>query len=117
MGLHKALQRIAEQNPAVDIHYTATAKLPREASSAVYDATLAAIDAALQAKAERIQVTVTGDTNLRVRVQDNGRKTGRARALSLATKLAEASGLKLSTATRNGTIVSIQYGLRRTVGG
>ena len=34
MGLHKALLRIAEQNPAVEIAYTATAKLPRATASA-----------------------------------------------------------------------------------
>ena len=92
MGLHKALLRIAEQNPAVEIAYTATAKLPRATASAIYDATAAAIDAATQAQAERIQVTVTGDANLRVTINDNGRKAARARALSLPIKLAEASG-------------------------
>ena len=35
MGLHKALLRIAEQNPAVEIAYTATAKLPRATASAI----------------------------------------------------------------------------------
>ena len=107
MGLHKALLRIAEQNPAVEIAYTATAKLPRATASSIYDATAAAIDAATQAQAERIQVTVTGDANLRVTIKDNGRKAARARALSLPTKLAEASGLRMSLATKNATIVSI----------
>ena len=117
MGLHKALLRIAEQNPAVEIAYTATAKLPRATTSAIYDATTAAIDAATQAQAERIQVTVTGDASLRVTIKDNGRKAARARALSLPTKLAAASGLRMSLATKNATIVSIAYGLRRSAGG
>ena len=51
MGLHKALLRIAEQNPAVEIAYTATAKLPRATASAIYDATAAAIVVVVKALA------------------------------------------------------------------
>lgn len=116
MGLHKALLRLAEENPALEIAYTATAKLPRAIASAIYDATAAAIDAAAQSQAERIQVTVTGDNALRVTIKDNGRKTARTRALSLPTKLAQASGLRMSLTTKNATIVSIAYGLRRSAG-
>lgn len=117
MGLHQALLQFQQSNPAVDIHYAATAKLPRQAASAIYEATVAAIDIAARAKAERIQVDVTGDAGLRVRITDNGRPTARTRALSLLTKLAEASGLTVTASTRKSTIVSISYALRRSVSG
>ena len=116
MGLHEAFVRLQELNPAVDVDYTASANLSREMGAAIYDAASAAVDAATNAKAERIQIQVTGDAGLRVRITDNGRLTGRARALSLMTKLAEASGLTVTATTRKSTIVSIAYALRRSVG-
>ncbi len=117
MGLHQALLQLQQHNPAIEIHYATSAKLPRQIAAAIFDAAGAAIEIAARAKAERIQVDVTGDSGLRVRITDNGRPTARTRALSLLTKLAEASGLTVTASTRKSTIVSISYGLRRSVGG
>lgn len=117
MGLHKALLQLPEHNPAVEIDYAASAKVARHIASSIYDAVATAVDLAARAKAERIQIEVTGDVGLRVRIIDNGRPTGRARAMSLLTKLAQASGLTVTATTRKSTIVSISYALRRSTGG
>ena len=55
MGLHNALLELQQQHPEVDVTYSATAKLSRPVASAIYDAALQAVRAALSAKAERNQ--------------------------------------------------------------
>jgi signal transduction histidine kinase len=116
MGLQNALLELQQQYPEVDVTYSATAKLSRPAASAIYDAAVQAVRAALMAKAERIQIEVTGDAGLRIRIRDNGRPSGRARTLSLAMKLAQAAGLAMTVTTKNATIVSILYAVRRSTG-
>lgn len=116
MGLQNALLELQRQHPEVDVDYSATAKLPRPAASAIYDAALQAVRAALSSKAERIQIKVTGDAGIRLRIRDNGLPAGRARTLSLAIKLAQAAGLAMTVSTKNATIVSILYAVRRSAG-
>lgn len=114
MGLEKALLRLQEQNSNIAVDYAASAKLPRPAAAAVYDAVAAAVEAAQRARAKRVHIEVSGEASLQVLVRDNGRRG--KRDLSVPRKLAEASGLRMTVTTRNDTIVSIAYGLRRTAG-
>lgn len=116
LGLRNALLRLAEEDPRVEVTYSATAKPPREVASVLYETAAAAIRAAANAGAERIQVGVTGGAGLRLRVADDGRAAGRTRALAVTTKLAEAAGLAVTISTIKSTIVSISYAVRSSVG-
>ena len=116
LGMQHALRRFSNQDPRVDVTFSATAKPTREVASVLYEAAAAAIQAALNAGAERVQVSVTGSAGMRVRVSDNGRLAGRVRSLAIATKLAEAAGATVTISTIKSTIVSISYAVRRSAG-
>ena len=116
LGLQHALRRFSTQDPRVEITFSATAKPTREVASVLYEAAAAAIRAALNAGAERVQVSVTGSAGMRVRVADNGRDAGRVRSLAIAIKLAEAAGATVTISTIKSTIVSISYAVRRSAG-
>jgi signal transduction histidine kinase len=107
----------AEARPAISVRYAATGKLSPEIAGALYDAAAAAAEVALRARASRIRITVSGISSVSIRISDNGRKTGRARALAPAALLARASGLAMDVSTKKDTIVLIRYGLRRSAGG
>jgi signal transduction histidine kinase len=116
LGLRHALLRFSEHDPRVEVAYSVTAALSREAASAIYDATAAAIRAAQEAGARKIRVTVAGSAGVRVRVADDGRAAGRARSLAVPIRLAEAAGVAVTVSTIKGTIVSINHALRRAAG-
>jgi signal transduction histidine kinase len=116
VGLRHALLRIAEQDPRVQVTYSTTATLPREAASVVYAAVAGAIQAAVNAGAQRIRVSITGAKGVRVRVADNGRAAGRARSLAVTVSLAQAAGVVMTVSTIESTIVSISYALRSPAG-
>lgn len=116
LGLQHALRRFSTQDPRVEIAYSATATLSREAASAVYEAAAAAIRAAGDAGAKQIHVGVSGTAGVRVRVADDGRVAGRVRALAVATKLARTAGVTVTISTIKSTIVSISYAVRRSAG-
>jgi signal transduction histidine kinase len=116
LGLRHALSRFAERDPRVELTYGATATLSRETASALYDASAAAIRAAQEAAAERIRVNVSGSAGVRVRITDNGRSGGRARALAVPVRLAHAAGFSTAITTGKSTIVSFSYAVRRPTG-
>jgi signal transduction histidine kinase len=116
LGLRHALTRFADQNPVVQLTYSATATLSRETAAALYDVASAAIRAAGKAGAERIRVSVTGTAGVRVRITDDGRSAGRIRALAVPKRLARAAGLAIELSTGKSTIVSVSYAVRRSAG-
>ncbi len=111
VGLKHALSRFP-----VELAYDTTVTLSREVASSLYEAAAAAIRAALDAKAKRIHVDVTGKAGVRIRITDDGRATGRAKALAVPTLLAEAAGLGVAVTTGKSTIVSVSHAVRRTTG-
>jgi len=113
IGLKNALFRLAEQHPALSISYSATASLPAEDAAALYQAAAEAASEALQAGASQVRISVGGGAGVRIRVTDNGRRKGRARALSIPRLLAEQAGLAFECTTGKSTIVSIRYAVRR----
>jgi signal transduction histidine kinase len=116
LGLPRALLRLAENDERIQLRAPASTKLPREAATVLYEAAVAAIEAARQARARRIRVQVSpGGTS--VRVADDGRSAGRSRALAVALALAAAQGARTSLRKGKSTIVSIRYAARRSAGG
>jgi signal transduction histidine kinase len=121
-GLKQALQRLAEQNRSTGCHvvveYSATAAIPAEIAAALYEAGSAAVELAIKLGATRVTIAVRGGGPLVLRIADDGRKPGRARALSVISILAREQGLGFAyTTTGKGTIVSIRYGSRRPTRG
>jgi len=116
LGLRHALTRFADQNPAVELTYSATAVLSRETAAALYDLSAAAIRAAVNSEAERVRVNVTGTAGIRIRITDDGRSSGRTRALAVPVRLAQAAGLAIELSTGKSTIVSVSYAVRRSAG-
>lgn len=116
-GLKQALIGLAEGQPPVNVSYKATARLPAAIAPILYETAAAAVQAAVRARASRIRAAVTGTSGILIRITDNGRGLGRARALAVSTLLARAAGISLDIKTKKDTIVSIRYGLRRTIGG
>jgi signal transduction histidine kinase len=116
-GLKQALLRLAEQQTAsdccIEINYSVTATVPAEIAAALYEACAAAIQQALRQGASTVNITVRGAGPLVLRIADNGRKPGRARALSVIGALAREQGLRFASTTGKGTIVSIRYAGRR----
>lgn len=117
LGLEKALVRLAANKPRVHVFYEAAAGWPREAASAVYAMIVAAVDAAIAAKAREVTVRVTGLARLTVRIEDDGRASGRKKSLAVPMALARAAGLVTALTTNQSTIVSIIYAHRRPAGG
>jgi signal transduction histidine kinase len=124
-GLKQALLRLAEQDGSppgstgcrVDVEYSATAPVPAEIAAAIYEAGSAVVDQAVQQGAARVSITVRGAGPLVLRIADDGRKAGRARALSAIRALAREQGLVFECATGKSTIVSIHYAVRRPARG
>ncbi len=116
-GLKQALLRLADQNGSngchVVVEYTATAAVPAEIAAALYEAGSAAVDQALRQGATRVSIAVRGAGPLVLRITDDGRKSGRARGLSIIGALAREQGLGFACTTGKGTIVSIRYAIRR----
>ena len=120
-GLKQALLRLAETNGFqrqsaachVAVEYSATAAVPAEIAAALYEAASAALEQALQKGAAQVNITARGTGPLVLRIADDGRKSGRARALRLIRTLAREQGLAFECTTGRGTIVSIRYAIRR----
>jgi signal transduction histidine kinase len=117
-GLKNALLRLAEQHSEpggrhAAVNYSATALLPIEAAAALHEAASAAVAEAARHGASRIDISAKGAKDVRIRITDDGRTQGRARALSIAQRLARESGLELEISTGKSTIVSIRYAVRR----
>lgn len=120
-GLKQALLRLSDRNVAkgcdVAVEYTATAAVPAEIAAALYEAARAAVEQAIQRGASRVRIVVRGASSLVVRIADDGRTPGRARALSVIRTLAHAQGLAFECSGGKGTIVSIRYAIRRPTRG
>jgi signal transduction histidine kinase len=116
-GLKQALLRLAERHGSdgcqVVVKYSATATVPAEIAAALYEAGAAAVEQALQQGATQVSVTVRGSAGLVVRIVDDGRKSGRARALSAIRTITREQGLAYECTTGKSTIVSIRYAVRR----
>lgn len=117
-SLRHALQRLADQPESngclVSVEYSATPLLPPEIAIAIYEAACSCVAQALRRGAARVNITVRGNGPLVARISDDGRKSGRARALSAIGILAREQGLGFECKRGKGTIVSIRYAIRRT---
>ncbi len=116
-GLRGALVSLETLHADVSVTCDATARPPREVVAALYEAAAAAVAAAFHAGASRVSVVASGKASLSIRVTDNGRRSGRARALSVAALLAHQDGLRLTVSTGKSTIVWIRYAARRSARG
>jgi signal transduction histidine kinase len=120
-GLKQALLRLADQHGSkschVGVEYSATATIPAEIAAALYESACAAVEQAVQQGAARVSITVQGASPLVLRIADDGRKSGRARALSVIGTLAREQGLGFECTTGKSTIVSIRYANRRPARG
>ena len=120
-GLKQALLRFADQHASSDcsigVEYSATAAVPGEIAAALYEAGSAAVEQALRQGAARVAITVRGAGPLVLRIADDGRKSGRARALAAIGTIARAQGLAFECSTGKGTIVSIRHAIRRPARG
>jgi signal transduction histidine kinase len=124
-GLKQALLRLAQtdgfqrQSAAchVAVEYSATTAVPVEVAAALYEAASAALEQALQKGAAQVNITARGAGPLVLRIADDGRKSGRARAMRLIRTLAREQGLTFECTTGRGTIVSIRYAIRRPARG
>jgi signal transduction histidine kinase len=116
-GLKQALLRLADQHVSSDcsihVDYSATAAPPAEIAAALYETSAAAVEQALRQGATLVRITVRGAGTLVLRIVDDGKKSGRARALSATSTLARQQGLGFACTTGKGTIVSIRYAIRR----
>lgn len=120
-GLKQALLRLADQHGSSGCHvvveYAATAAIPAEMAAALYESASAALDQALRQGAARVTITARGAGPLVLRIADDGRKSGRCRALAAIGTLTRAQGLGFACTTGKGTIVSIRYASRRPARG
>jgi signal transduction histidine kinase len=116
-GLKQALARLVGQNGSngcqVFVDYSATATVPAEIAAALYEAASAAVEQALSHGASHVNIAVRGAGPLILRIADDGRKSGRAPALSAIGTIAREQGLGFACTTGKGTIVSIRYAIRR----
>jgi signal transduction histidine kinase len=116
-GLKQALLLLADQHSSsschMDVEYSSTAALPGEIAAAIHETAAAAVEKAVFDGASRVRITVRGSDNLVVRISDDGRKSGRARALSTTAMQAREQGLRFECDAGNGTIV-IRYAVRRS---
>ena len=115
-GLKQALLRLADQHGSktrhVEVEYATIATVPAEIAAALYEATAAVVQQAVDQGAKQVNIAVAGDGPLVLRVTDDGRKAGRSRALAGVRALAREQGLAFECTTGKGTIVS--YAIRRT---
>lgn len=110
-GIKRALAAMAEKDARIKLSYKATAPVPAETAPILYEASVAAVQAAAASGASWIKIAVTGTSRIHIRVIDNGRSSGRAASLALASLLARASGASVDITTKKDTIVLIRYGL------
>ena len=113
-GLKNALLDLAaasNHGAEIRLRYTATATLPPEIADAMYHAIASAVAAADGARC--VTVSVAGARSVTARIFHDGR----SKPMAAAALLARHSGLAFETITKKGTIVSICYGVRRSVGG
>lgn len=113
-GLRGALVSLETLHANVSVTCEATARPPQEIVAALYEAAAAAVAAAVRAGASRVTVSASGSASVAIRVADDGRAAGRARALRVAALLAQHAGLHLKVSTGKSTIVWIRYAARRT---
>jgi signal transduction histidine kinase len=120
-GLKQALLRLAGQSSRqgcdVVVEYSTTTSVPVEIAAAFYEASLGAMKHAVQQGAARVNITVRGAGPLVLRISDDGRKAGRAKALAAIRTIAREQGLAFECTTGKGTIVSIRYAIRRPARG
>jgi signal transduction histidine kinase len=111
-GLKQALLRLVDLHASrschIDVYYSSTATVPGEIAAAIHETTVAAVEIAVSEGASHVGITVRGSDRLVVRIADDGRKSGRDRALSAAAMLAREQGLKFECGAGNGTII-IRY--------
>jgi hypothetical protein len=104
--------RLADQHASkrchIHVYYSSAAVVPAEIAAAIHETAAAAVERAVSEGASDVSITVRGADNLVVRIVDDGRKSGRERALSAAAMLARQQGLKFAFGAGNGTIV-IRY--------
>jgi len=116
-GLKQALLGLRDQDSwaacQVEVDYGVTTPVPAEVAAALYEAGWGAVEQAVRNGASRVTITARGASGVELRVADNGRKSGRTRALSAIRTLARAQGLAFECTTGKGTIVSIRYANRR----
>ena len=118
-GLKNALIDLANRyqdgyGVQVQVKYGATVILAPEVAEALYLAAADAVGvAAFTAGVTRIVISTMGSRSLTVRISFNGNARGVPLKLAAAALLARSSGLGFDVATKQGTIVSIQYALRR----
>jgi signal transduction histidine kinase len=98
-----------------ELKYTATALIAPEIAEALYLAAADAVGvAAFTAGVRRIKIAAAGSRSVTVRVAFDGNPRGVRAKLAAAELLALHSGLRFVVTTGKGTIVSIQYALRRS---
>ena len=118
-GLKSALDRLIESLPSAilaSLDYRAEGSIPPHRAAVIYESLNTAILTGIEAGATRIGIRVRAASGVSVRVADNGRSVGRARALSVLQLLTEAGGMKFALATGKSTIVSIRvYAARRSL--
>jgi signal transduction histidine kinase len=116
-GLKHALSQLAEsqssESRSIVLEYSATVVVPAEMTVALYETAGAVLGEALHKGAHRVSISVKGTNSLAIRIADDGRKSGRTRALSAIGALARQQGLGFDCTTGKGTIVSIRYATRR----
>ena len=127
-GLKNALLDLAESYGDVTLRYTATAVLAPVAVDALYRAIASVVaGAAPDPGVTRVAISVGGSRSVTARIKWNGRFRGAGKDLTAAALLARHSGLSFEIAlklekarrdkTNQGTIVVIQYAVRRPAGG
>jgi signal transduction histidine kinase len=119
-GLQNALIDLANRyrdgyGVDVQVKYAATAILLPEIAEVLYLAAADAVGvAAFTAGVTSIVISASGSRSLTVRISFNGNPRGVPAQLASAALLARYSGLDFDVTTEKGTIVSIQYALRRS---
>jgi signal transduction histidine kinase len=117
LGLREAFAQLAEQDPRIELRYDSKARPAREVAAGLYEITVEAIHAAFAANARRVRLNVTGETDLRIRVLDDGTKTNKRMVfLRIAEALGNNSGIIVQIIQKKSTIVSIKYADRRAPG-
>jgi signal transduction histidine kinase len=120
-GLKNAVLSLAENLGGITVRFSSTADLAPAAADAVYRAIASALAAASAAPGvTRVAISISGSRSVTARIAHNGRH--RNAELAAAALLARHAGLgfkveKQRTKTGQGTIVVIQYAIRRSAGG
>lgn len=118
-GLKNALAEMVEWHGRkfpgrITFTFSTLARLPAEVAVAMYEAAgVALAEAVNRAEATQIDLSVRGSKVVKLRVKDDGAARRSHRALALAALLARHTGLTFEVSTGKGTIVWINYALRR----